>query len=202
MKCVPPDGRFIPTITGRPAATCARIHAGDGPNTITNGCPGIDSAALSISPRPVNHPACPAIETGVTPENPKCEYTIARSEMRQPIFQTGIVPTTGADAHRLSRWLKYAPHVSPATCGSRISRSVEPAPLPAPARPRAMSQPGHVIDGRSSGADPHACTPPLRSSTHPPGEPAGAAVHATSESAMSRPRHKTDGEMSGAPPNG
>src|SRR5919204_131140 len=114
MKCVPPDGRFIPTTTGRPAATCARIHAGDGPNTITNGCPGIDSAALSISPRPVNHPACPAIETGVTPEKPKCEYTIARSEMRQPIFQTGIVPTTGADAHRLSRWLKYAPHVSPA----------------------------------------------------------------------------------------
>ena len=37
-KCVVPVGVFIPTITGWPAATSARIHCGSGPRTITVDC--------------------------------------------------------------------------------------------------------------------------------------------------------------------
>ena len=95
----------MPTITGWPAPTCARIHSGLGSITITVRCPGTFRAELKIAPLASNHPPCAAIEAGVTDENPKCEYTIARSDTRQPIFHTGNVPPTSIEAQRVSRWL-------------------------------------------------------------------------------------------------
>src|SRR5690348_15294712 len=190
----------MPTITGCPAPTIDPIHEPDGLRTITVEWPGTERAELYIAPAPLNQPACAAIVVGDTPPNPKCEYTIARSATRHPIFHTGKVPPTLTDAHRTSRWLKYDPHPSRSGCASRISRSVLPPPLPAPASPRAMSHPGHVRDADSTGALPHACTTPCRSSTHPPGDPTGATLQATRESASSVPRARP--LTAGAPPNG
>src|SRR5690348_2699671 len=193
----------MPTMTGRPEATCARTHDGSGSRTIIVECPGTCSAELKIAPEPLNHPECAAIEAGVTERYPKCEYTMARSVSRHPICHTWYEPPpTAEDAHRASRWLKYPPQASPAGWFSTKVRSVLPPPLPAPARPRAMSHAGHVSDETRAGALPNACTTPWRSSTHPPGDRAGAAVHATSESAMSWPGHPNGAATAGAPPNG
>ena len=85
---------------------------------------------------------------------------------------------------------------------SRITRSVLPPPLPAPASPRAMSHDGQVSEAASRGALPQAWTSPCRSSTQPPGDAAEAAVQETIESAMSWPGHRADGVTAGAPPNG
>ena len=55
-KCVPPVGRFMPTITGWPAPTWALIHEGSGLRMTTVLCPGMFRAELNIAPLPLNQP--------------------------------------------------------------------------------------------------------------------------------------------------